>query len=169
MIRIVFIRHGIAIDREAPDAPPEAERFLTREGIKKTRAAAKGIRELGFNVSHVLSSPLVRARQTAEIVCDRLKIPLNRIKNTDAALPEAGPLEIFKEIATLNPAADATVLVFGHAPHVDRAIAAGLGLNAPITQLKKAGLAALEMEDLDPPRGSLTLLAGPKQLAQLKD
>jgi phosphohistidine phosphatase SixA len=39
---LYLVRHGIAIDREDPDCPPETERYLTRDGIKKTREVAKG-------------------------------------------------------------------------------------------------------------------------------
>ena len=46
-MQLYIVRHGIAIDREDPKCPPEAERYLTEEGIERTRQVAKGIAALG--------------------------------------------------------------------------------------------------------------------------
>lgn len=172
-MRIYFMRHGIAVDREATGegATPQAdaERPLTRHGTKKTKAAAKGLRAIGVEFDRVLTSPFVRARQTAKIVCDRLGIPNKKIESTEGALPDADPAAIFRELASSGPNAEGSVIVFGHAPHLDRAIALAMGNPAPGTTLKKAGLAVLDMESLEPPRGSLLMLVGPKHLAAMRD
>ena len=59
-MRIVLLRHGIAIDRDHPDCPPDPERFLTSEGQQRTRRAVKGLRRLDVRPDLVLSSPWTR-------------------------------------------------------------------------------------------------------------
>ena len=66
-MQLYVVRHGIAIGREDPKCPPDAERYLTEEGVEKTREVAKGVAALGATADLFLSSPYVRAMQTAEI------------------------------------------------------------------------------------------------------
>ena len=66
MTDLYLIRHGIAADRELYDI--DEERPLTKEGDRKTRKVAKKLIELKLKFDLVLSSPLVRARQTADIL-----------------------------------------------------------------------------------------------------
>lgn len=66
MTHLYLIRHGIAADRELYEI--DEERPLTQEGDRKTRKVAKKLRSLNLKFDIVLSSPLVRARQTADIL-----------------------------------------------------------------------------------------------------
>src|SRR5689334_2900287 len=66
-MELYFLRHGIAADT-GPEDSGDAGRPLTEEGIDKLKEAARGLRRLGVRPDVLLSSPLVRARQTAEIV-----------------------------------------------------------------------------------------------------
>ena len=63
-MQLYIVRHGIAIDREDPKCPAEAERYLTEEGIKKTREVARGVASLVEKPDLFLTSPYVRAAQT---------------------------------------------------------------------------------------------------------
>ncbi len=71
---LYLMRHGIAIDREDPDCPPEEERYLTSKGIARTRSAAKGLSAMNVKPTQLLTSPYVRAVQTGEIVCEVLDL-----------------------------------------------------------------------------------------------
>jgi len=93
-MQLFIVRHGIAIDREDPKCPPDPERFLTDEGIEKTRQAAKGVAEIGAVPDLMLSSPYVRAAQTAEIFATVLEYPKQKIQKTDLLLPGAEPLQL---------------------------------------------------------------------------
>ncbi|MBZ5503735.1 MAG: histidine phosphatase family protein [Acidobacteriia bacterium] len=62
---LYVVRHGIAVDRGGHGAPAEAERPLTPEGVQKTHTAALGLRALGAKPGAVITSPYVRAAQTA--------------------------------------------------------------------------------------------------------
>ncbi len=71
-MQIYIVRHGIAIDREDPKCPPDPERHLTEEGVEKTKQVAKGVAALGVTGDLFLTSPYVRAMQTAEIFASAL-------------------------------------------------------------------------------------------------
>jgi len=161
MTLLYLMRHGIAIDREDPDCPPDPERYLTAKGIEKTRAAARGLRELGVAPDAVLTSPYLRAVQTAEIACEALGLRGSKLRRTEALLPEADPTELFRELHRLRAH---EVICFGHAPNMDLLIAHALGTPRVVTSLKKAGVACLELSSFSAGRGSLVWLLTGKAL-----
>jgi phosphohistidine phosphatase len=165
-MRIYLMRHGLAIDRGDPDCPPEAERYLTPRGIEKTRAVAAGLAELGICPTVLLTSPYVRAVQTGEILCEALDIDTKKLHATDALKPEAKPARIAEELGRLQAE---EAICFGHAPHLDEFIAYALGVPAPFTALKKAGVACLEVRALSPLEAELRWLLTPKLLRSLAD
>jgi phosphohistidine phosphatase len=159
-----LMRHGIAINREDPSCPAEAERPLTTEGVKKTAEVARGMRKIGIEPEIVLTSPYLRAVQTAEIACAALKVETKKMIRVEALLPNARPSLLFDELAKLKAS---EVLCCGHAPNLDEVIAYALGCKAAITELKKAGVAILELEAIAPPRGKLAAIYTPKTLRKI--
>src|SRR5215472_1107572 len=165
-MQLYIVRHGIAIDREDPKSPSDPERFLTPEGLKKTREVAKGFDALGISPAVFLSSPYVRAMQTAEIFADQLNFAKAKIKQTDLLLPGAEAAAFFRELQRVARSED-TAVCFGHAPHLDELIAFALGTKRDVTQLKKAGLACLELTRISPPSATLAWLGTPKMLRKM--
>ncbi|MGC1484761.1 MAG: phosphohistidine phosphatase SixA [Candidatus Acidiferrum sp.] len=161
-MEIYIVRHGIAIDREDPKCPPDPERYLTEEGIEKTKRVAAGVAAISAAPDFLFSSPYVRAMQTAEIFAEALDYPKQKIRRTDLLLPGGEPTLFFREL--LKDKQISTLFVFGHAPQVDDLIATALGSKHHITSLKKAGVALLELKRLSPPNGQLIWLAPPKLL-----
>jgi phosphohistidine phosphatase len=161
-MEIYVVRHGIAIDREDPKCPPDPERYLTEEGIEKTKRVAAAVAALGASPDLLLSSPYVRAMQTAEIFASALDYSKQKIRRTDLLLPGAEPSLFFRELA--KDKQTSTLFVFGHAPQLDDIIAAALGSKHHITSLKKAGVALIELKRVSPPNGQLVWLALPKLL-----
>ncbi len=159
-MQLYIVRHGIAIDREDPQCPAEAERYLTEEGIEKTKQVAKAISALRLQVDLMVSSPYVRAMQTAEIFAGAFEYSKQKITKTDALLPGAQAPLFFRELAKEKQAA--TVFCFGHAPNVDELVAAAVGAKHQITAMKKAAVAALELKRISPPAGQLIWLLTPK-------
>src|SRR5947199_150260 len=97
---LYIVRHGIAIDREDPKSPADPERYLTTQGIKKTKEVAKRIAKLIEKTPKLfISSPYVRAMQTAEIFADTLGIAKAKIEETELLLPGAEPAGLFRELA----------------------------------------------------------------------
>jgi phosphohistidine phosphatase len=164
MMQLYLVRHGIAMDREAPGCPPDAERPLTPKGMKRTRAAALGLRALKIRPDAVLTSPWLRAAQSAEIFCEVIGFPSGKIMRVDALKGTSTPSEIFRELAKLRAK---QVLCFGHEPHLHLVIAQALHTRTRITELKKAGLACLLLERISPPQGQLLALYPPSTLRLL--
>jgi phosphohistidine phosphatase len=140
---LYVVRHGIAIDRTDPKSPPEAERPLTAKGVQKTRAAALGLRALGAKPEVFITSPYVRAAQTAEIFAEALGFSPEKIRVSDTLKPAEDPADILKELSRLKAK---EVACFGHAPHVDLLLAHATGARGAFTEMKKAGVACLEQE-----------------------
>ena len=161
-MRIYVVRHGAAIDRDDPKCPAEAERYLTEEGIAKTKQVARGVVELGCTADLLISSPYVRAWQTAEIFAGALGYSKQKIRKTDLLLPGADAGLLFRELAKDKDSAE--IFLFGHGPQVDDIVAMALGAKNPCTALKKAGVALIELKRVTPPSGELVWLAPPKLL-----
>jgi phosphohistidine phosphatase len=161
-MQLYVVRHGIAIDREDPKCPPDPERYLTEEGIEKTKRVAAAVAALDAAPDLFLSSPYVRAMQTAEIFATALGYAKQRIRRADLLLPGGDPTLFFRELA--KDKQTSTLFVFGHAPHLDELIATALGSKHHLTSLKKAGVALLELKRVSPPNGQLLWLATPKIL-----
>jgi phosphohistidine phosphatase len=161
-MQLYVVRHGIAVDREDPKCPPDPERYLTEEGVEKTREVARGVAALGATPDLFLSSPYVRAMQTAEIFAAVFEYAKQKIRSSDLLLPGAEPTLFFRELA--RDKQSASVFCFGHAPHLDDLIATALDSKHHLTSLKKAGVALVGLRRVSPPSGQLVWLAAPKLL-----
>ena len=162
---VYLVRHGIAVDPSDPKSPPEPERPLTAKGVQKTRAAALGLQELKVKPDVLITSPYVRAAQTAEIFAEALGFSPQKIRTHDALKPSGSPSEITKEIIRLRAK---EVMCFGHAPQLDLMVAHLVGTQSVFTGLKKAGIACLEHSST---RGKwdLVWIVTPKMLRQLAE
>ncbi len=161
---LYLVRHGVAVDRTDPECPADPERPLTRKGIEKTRAAMLGLRAQGIEPDVLITSPFLRAAQTAEIAAESLRYPRDKIRRSDSLKPGAEPAELWKELARLR---SKEVICFGHAPNLDLVIASALGARSTVTSLKKAGVACVELDSVAPPKGRLAWLFPPKILRML--
>lgn len=159
------MRHGIATER-SDDAPEtDEERPLTTQGTDRTRKAVQGLAVLKVAPQLILTSPHLRARQTAELVAEGLGIAHKRVVPSDALLPGSDPHALFE---ALQECKETEILCTGHAPHLDRALALALGASRQaVSQLKKAGTASLELVRYLPPRGHLLWLLEPGALRRL--
>jgi phosphohistidine phosphatase len=161
---LYLIRHGIAVDREDPNCPPDTDRPLTPKGMKRSHSAALGLRALDVKPNAVLTSPWLRALQTAEIFCETIGYPPKKIIRSDALKGTSAPSDLLRELQAMKAK---VVLCFGHEPHLHLVISHVLHTNAKITELKKAGLALLELERISPPQGRLIALYPSSTLRQL--
>jgi phosphohistidine phosphatase len=155
MMHLYLIRHGIAVDREDPNCPPDTERPLTPKGVKRSHAAGLGLHALGVKPDAVLTSPWLRALQTAEIFCETIGYSSKKIIRTDALKGTSAPSDLVRELQSMKAK---VVLCFGHEPHLHLVIGYVLHTSAKITELKKAGLALLELDRVSPPQGRLLAL-----------
>lgn len=163
-MRLYLVRHGIAVSRQDPACPPDPERPLTPKGLARTKEVARGLAELGVHPRVMITSPLLRAVQTAEIFCEGLDFPVSKLRRSETLVPACKPGLLFAELAR---AKSTEVMCFGHAPNLDDVIALAAGRGNPFTALKKAGVAILELETIDPPKGLLVSLYNPRALRRL--
>ena len=161
-MRLYVMRHGVAMDRHDPAAPSDPERPLTADGSERTRLAVLGLVRLGVHVERVLTSPYLRATQTAAIAAEPLGVPRGAIETLDALAPEQ-PVDA--AVAVIEAAGARSTLLVGHAPELDALIARLVGATQPLTALKKAGVAVLDVRG--PSGGRLLAVYEPKVLRQL--
>lgn len=155
---VYFVRHGIAEDAETFEGT-DAERPLTDKGRAKIAAIGKALAALEVEPKLILTSPLVRARQTAEIVAKALRLTARL--HDDGRL--AGGFDYHLLGAILGDRTKATSLMLvGHEPSMSRVMGHAVG-NAHV-EMKKGAVACVEFPDAPSPRGQLLWLAPPKIL-----
>ena len=161
-MRVVLFRHGIAIDRADPACPADELRQLTDRGRKRTRAAARGLSALDLHPDRILSSPWLRARETAEIAASELGFDEDRIEFTRDLLPFAAPATLHEDLLATG---GSEVLLAGHSPHLDDLLRELTGVgNLSILRLKKAGAASITISS---GHGSLDWMISPRELRRL--
>lgn len=165
-MRLYIVRHGIALPHGTPGVA-EDDRPLTKEGIKKMQEAAEGLRAIECVPETILSSPLPRAKQTAEIVLESLgkRIPLIL---TDALAPTGTRQDVYREIRRRQNSE--SLMLVGHQPSLGE-LAGEIAWGSPehYVELKKGGACALEIEAVTPnPRGMLLWLLTPSILRSLR-
>ena len=114
-MNLYIIRHAIAVDEATSDYESDSERPLTDKGRKKMRQIAKALRHLGVKFDLIVSSPYVRACETAEILADVFKMK-SEIVFSDNLMPLGNPQLLIGEINEKH-AVDSLALV-GHEPHL---------------------------------------------------
>jgi phosphohistidine phosphatase len=161
---LYFVRHGLAEERG--DAwPDDSKRPLTDEGMSRMRKAARGLARLGVSVEIVLTSPLVRARQTAEIVAGGLD-PRPSLVNVESLAPDGTYAAV---VADLEKHARKTrIALIGHEPMIGELAARLIGSRHPI-EFKKGAVCRIDVEALPPAGpGDLRWMLTPRILRALK-
>ncbi len=164
-MNLYLLRHGLAVERAEFDYANDAARPLTPKGRRQLRLVGAGLRAMGLRFDAIFSSPLLRARQTAEIVAAGLKLK-KRLAVADELKPGGSVHKLVKSIRGLKPVPE-NVLLVGHEPDFSEWISlfvTGSGDGGFV--LKKGGLAKLELERLR--AGKCALLAWLVTPAQLK-
>lgn len=111
---IYIVRHGKALDHADQRVTSDEMRWLIDEGRAEVETMAALLARLGVTPDLVLTSPLVRARQTAEIIAERLGAPAPTI--CDELAPGGSPAGVLAEIASHGK--PKTVVAAGHMPGV---------------------------------------------------
>jgi phosphohistidine phosphatase len=140
-MKLYFVRHGIAAPKEVLQA--DEERSLTPERRAKTRRVAKSLHNLEITPDLILTSPLARARQTAEILREELGIKKD-LKVSDSLKPGHSWAGLVHEIKSCGHLKE--LIVVGHQPSMGETISELLsGEKSLKIQLKKAGVCCVEV------------------------
>jgi len=164
MPELIILRHAIALDRDEAAALglSDAERPLTEKGQRRMSRIAAGIERLTERPALILSSPLLRARQTAEILASHCSpCAVDIIEELSPEAPLRGLVKMLQQQQLAGP-----LVVVGHEP--DLSALTGLLLcnrETGFIQLKKGGAALLQFEHrIDIGAGTLQWLLPPRLL-----
>ena len=165
-MRLSLLRHGIATERGSPGYEDDSQRPLTAKGQRRMWRAAEGMLALGVTCDLLLSSPYLRARQTAEIVAQVLKIADGTHLSATLA-PDGNPKQLIEELRTDGRAQH--IMLVGHEPYLSRLTSMLLTGSPNLTVvMKKGGLCTLDLETLRFGRcARLAWLLTPRQLRRL--
>lgn len=163
-MEVYFIRHGIAVERQ-PEIKEE-ERELTAKGREKTQKVAKRLDRLGLKFDLILTSPLVRSRQTAEILSS---CGLSAKLEEFSALAPDGDIQIWLDWLDVRQmlATDTQLALVGHQPDLGHWAEILLwGEAKSVIVVKKAGIIGLKLPTTGSPvgRSQMFWLAPPKFL-----
>jgi phosphohistidine phosphatase len=160
---LYLVRHAIAAER-GDEWPDDTKRPLTKRGISRFRECVSGLRELEGAVDEIFTSPLVRAKQTADILAARMdgKPP---VKMLDALAPGHTPQNVMTQLAKV--AKRRRIALVGHEPELGELSAHLIGASRAMP-FKKGGVCRVDIESLtSKPAGTLIWFVGPKVLRQL--
>lgn len=150
-MQVYLLRHGIA--EEGTAGVDDADRALTQEGRRKLRQIIAAVADADVAPSLIVSSPLKRAVQTAEIASDVLKYK-NQILRTKALLPGASVEQVWQELRVHRD--EASVMLVGHNPLFSELPGYLLGYREVQIDFKKGAILRLDLEHFPPqPRGIL--------------
>jgi phosphohistidine phosphatase len=160
------VRHAIACERNAKRWPDDAERPLSPRGVMRARQAAAGVRRLVPRPLRVLSSPFLRARQTASILSQFAGWPA--ASACPQLVPDSPLVTLFGVLAR---ARESRIALIGHEPDLGRLLGrclpgetGGAGF-----ELRKMGIALLAFHGpARPGRGELLWLLPPKALRAVR-
>lgn len=171
-MKLLLIRHALAEDREkfARSGADDDQRPLSGKGRRRMHSICRGL--AGFldppEPAALLTSPLVRAVETAEIVQRELGGPEPEI--SDALEPGARPEQLLQALRTLAAGADAVVAAVGHEPHLGSTASWFLtGHERPLLLLKKGSATLIDLgDDPEPGAGLLLWSIPPRALRQME-
>lgn len=162
----VFVRHGIAVEPEEWDGLEE-NRPLTEKGRKRVQQAAAGFAAMNFTPTHLLSSPFLRAKDTARLI-RTVFCPSLKVETRDELAVRSSPERVLTMLQKLP--FNSVIICVGHEPLLGAVISVLLcGKLTEGFPMKKAGAALIQVSDVvKPGEGVLRWWLQPTQLRALR-
>jgi phosphohistidine phosphatase len=162
-LELYLIRHGVAAER-GDEYPDDSKRPLTSGGISRLRKEAKALEELGVGFDHIITSPLTRTRQTADIFAESLKSKPS-LSQSDALAPAGTSAAVIQELA--KHMRKGRIALVGHEPNLGELAARLIGARLPL-EFKKGGICRIDFE-VFPPKGvgQLRWFVTPRMLREI--
>ena len=162
-IDLFILRHGEAGNRMTV-VEEDSERPLTTEGRIEMQKIAKSLKAVGLQTNQIYTSPLKRARETAEITAKILNIPT--LKEWDELRPDGSKAALYRKLAGLEQ--NSRLILVGHEPYLTSLIGEIIGTASPKVVLKKGGLAKVRITSFTPRvSGELRWLLTPKVITKM--
>jgi phosphohistidine phosphatase len=160
---VFVLRHGEAGNRQKLMVA-DTKRTLTEAGRKEVEEIAKRLSRLKLKPDRIITSPLVRARETAEIVA---KVQASdKPEEWDELKPEGDRQQFYSKLSKLK--SDSSAMIVGHEPYLSTMICEVIGAPGGRLVLKKGGLARVRIDSLSPRvAGELRWLLSPGLLKKL--
>jgi phosphohistidine phosphatase len=160
---LYLIRHGVAAER-GDEYPDDSKRPLTAQGIARLRKEAHALDELGVTIEQIITSPLLRTRQTADVIAESLK-GKPAVVTSDALAPAGTPGAVMQDLA--KHAKKGSVALVGHEPNLGELAARLIGARVAL-EFKKGGICRIDFETLPPKaNGRLRWFVTPRMLRKL--
>lgn len=157
-MKLYLFRHGAAED--AQPGLRDADRALTEQGRKKSGEVIQTAKKAGLEPSLVISSPYLRAMETAQVAAEELGYK-GEIVKMDALVPNGPPETVWHELRAYR--AESAVLLAGHEPLMSRLMAYLLACPALRVEMKKSAMVRVDIESFGPaPHGTLRWMITPK-------
>jgi phosphohistidine phosphatase len=162
-LELYLIRHGVAAPR-GDEFPDDSKRPLTSGGISRLRKEAKALDELNVGFDHIITSPLVRTRQTADVFAETLKSKPS-VSMSDALAPAGAPAAVLQELAKYMR--KGRIALVGHEPNIGELAARLIGARTPL-EFKKGAICRIDFE-IFPPKGTgqLRWFVTPRMLREI--
>jgi phosphohistidine phosphatase len=142
----------------------DSERPLTPEGRAEMQRIAKSLKAVGLQANRIFTSPLRRARETAEIVTKVLKIPT--LEEWDELKPDGSRAELYRKLSRLEQ--NSRPIVVGHEPYLTSMIGDIIGTTNAKIVLKKGGVGKVRITSFTPRiSGELRWLLTPKVITRM--
>jgi phosphohistidine phosphatase len=162
--QLYLIRHGLAEER-GEAWPDDNKRPLTDEGMARMRKAARGLARLGVAIDVILSSPLVRARQTADLIAGGLD-PRPSLVNVDSLAPDGSYAAIVADLE--KHGRKPRLALVGHEPAIGELAARLIGSRHAL-EFKKGAICRIDLDEIPPAGpGDLRWMLTPRVLRALK-
>lgn len=162
-LELYLIRHGVAAER-GDDFPDDSKRPLTSAGISRLRKEAKALDALGVAFDHIITSPLVRTKQTADVFAETLKSKPS-VTQSDALAPAGTSAAVVQELA--KHMRKARIALVGHEPNIGELAARLIGARMPL-EFKKGAICRIDFA-VFPPKGvgQLRWFVTPRMLREI--
>jgi phosphohistidine phosphatase len=153
------------VERGTPGSERDFDRSLTEEGEEKLRRIAKSMRRLELSFDLVLTSPYVRARQTAEVVAEELELSKSPELCDPLRADRSNSRDIVEVLLRQRPL-PGRVLLVGHEPNLSSLVSfLTSGMDKTFLSFKKAGLCKMTTDSVRPGRcAHLDWLLTPRQM-----
>jgi len=162
-IDLFILRHGEAGNRMTV-VEKDSERPLTPEGRTEMEKIAKSLKAIGLQTDRIYTSPLRRARETAEIAAKILQIPT--LEEWDELKPDGSKTGLYRKLSRLGQ--NSRPILVGHEPYLSSMIGEIMGTTSAKIVLKKGGVAKVRITSFSPRiSGELRWLLTPKIIAKM--
>ena len=163
-LELYLIRHGIAAER-GDEYPDDSKRPLTGAGIKRLQREARALDALDVTLEHIIASPLVRTKQTADVLAACLKSKPT-VTTSDALAPAGTPAAVIQELG--RHMRKGRIALVGHEPNIGELAGRLIGARAPL-EFKKGGICRIDFE-VFPPKGTgqLRWFVPPRMLRSMR-